>query len=112
MTDADKSRAEFEAWYSSKHKVNLARSRKDNYVWAGPSNAWKAWQAAREQVSQAEPESGGWIPWAGGENPVPKKLIIPKFREGSEHKTSSLSEYFGWLHHGKGYDIIAYRVVK
>jgi hypothetical protein len=40
-------RTEFEKWYRSGHTVSLARSRKENYVWAGPSSAWKAWQASR-----------------------------------------------------------------
>lgn len=85
----------------------------------------QAWiEAGLKQVAQAEPQpdADGWIPWAGGDEPVgrdtpvdlryrdseiwPDKLDVPS---GYCHLESS-EPY--WRNDGGSSDIIAYRVVK
>lgn len=66
------------------------------------------------------PEVGGeWIEWHGGENPVPGKRVVVRFRDGFIPHQSSLSEEWDWSHNSpkrrlaKGSDdIIAYRLAQ
>lgn len=63
---------------------------------------------------KARPEDSmeGWIEWAGGENPVPGKLVRVTVRQGTKTIFPSKSEKWRWSHRESGYDIIAYRVVE
>lgn len=63
---------------------------------------------------KAQPEESmeGWIEWAGGENPVPGKLVRVTIRQGTKTIFPSKSEKCRWSHKETGYDIIAYRVVE
>lgn len=59
-----------------------------------------------------------YIPWAGGENPVPGKTVKVMYRDGaisiptqSEDFTPAAGRKDYWRHPGGHFDIIAYRVI-
>lgn len=54
---------------------------------------------------------GVWMPWSGGENPVPGMTVLVRRRDGSARR--DLSHHFGadWRHDEVGMDIVAYMVV-
>ena len=73
--------------------------------------------AARSAIARAEaslatpqPDADGWIPWSGGECPVPRYTIVEiMFRGG--HKTRTYAGNMSWMHYGLDADIVAYRIV-
>ncbi|EOO0160698.1 hypothetical protein BO117_RS13770 [Escherichia coli] len=65
-----------------------------------------------EQLKKSEESHEGWIEWAGGENPVPGKIIKYKMRSGIKSVGCYGSQSVRWKHVGSGDDIIAYRVVE
>lgn len=62
------------------------------------------------------PDADGWMPWAGGENPVPGQMVEVKirWRNGEPSEGEVLSDRMAWAHrrkgHGEGGDIIAFRL--
>ena len=52
-----------------------------------------------------------WIPWSGGENPVPGKKVDFIYRDGEEIKVKN-SNLYRWEHQQLGTYIIKYRVVE
>ena len=56
----DKSRREFEAWFSvnqNNHLDQLKRDQRGNYFYIVTRTAWDAWQASRESLINNLPES-------------------------------------------------------
>ena len=59
------------------------------------------------------PDADGWMPWGGGENPVPRMVVEYRVRSGS---TWALPQQVpsealrGWVHAGFSGDIIAFRL--
>lgn len=51
-----------------------------------------------------------WIEWAGGECPVPGKMIEVKDKAGFHYDTPS--DWLDWEHINCTTDIIAYRIIK
>lgn len=58
-------------------------------------------------------EADEWIPWHGGENPVPGKKVLLGFRYTLTHYPE-LSDYFYWTHNNMpdSAKILAYKVVE
>ena len=80
---------------------------------------------AKAEAALAEPQADadGWIPWSGGECPVPTGTVVDvKYRNGSIGVSlpANISHYFVnadagfpfWVAHGLSKDIIAYRIAK
>lgn len=65
-----------------------------------------------EHLKEKPTTDDGWIEWAGGENPVPGKLVRVTVRQGTKTIFPSKSEKWRWSHRESGYDIMAYRVVE
>lgn len=61
-------------------------------------------------------DADGWMPWSGGENPVPGRMVEVKirWRNGEPSEGLVLSDKMAWPHrqagHGEGGDIIAFRL--
>lgn len=57
-------------------------------------------------------DAEGWIPWSGGENPVPGQRVQWRTRNNSERVMSVLSNNLDWTHEcRRGFDpIIAFRL--
>lgn len=51
-----------------------------------------------------------WIEWAGGERPVPGKIVEVKDKAGFHYDTPS--DWLDWEHINCTTDIIAYRIIK
>ncbi len=51
-----------------------------------------------------------WIEWHGGENPVPGKMVVVRFRSGREFFNSA--SFYSWGHGGQDFDIVAYSVIE
>lgn len=59
-------------------------------------------------------DADGWMPWSGGENPVPGAMVECRFASGAVSEALD-SECFGWDRHNDPvitplYDIIAFRL--
>lgn len=67
-----------------------------------------ALQAQSPSVESGRVE-GAWVQWNGGENPAPGKVVEVRFRD--DDTTSDLADTFLWVHEGRSYDIIAYRII-
>ncbi len=105
----DEEREAFEQWLES----NPKRSSNDDLL--------EAWKAGREELRKefcsdkcedAKPKEPAWIPWAGGECPLPdtvKRWEI-KCRDGVTFVLSSAPRCYKWSHEGICGDIVAYRV--
>ena len=65
---------------------------------------------AQSALAMDEPDADGWIPWAGGECPVPDKVVWLKFRNGAALFIGRSANSLNWKHNGSRHDIIAYRV--
>ena len=63
-------------------------------------------RTADEQIAP-EPD---WIEWKGGERPVPAGTLVVDVRFRGGANDSGPAAIWHWKHHGKGYDIIAYRL--
>lgn len=58
------------------------------------------------------PEGHGWIPWSGGECPVPGDALVEvKFRVGT-YSAEFRADHWVWTPTGHPLDITAYRIVK
>ncbi len=62
------------------------------------------------------PDADDWMPWPGGENPVPGQAVEVRFRSGAVK--SSISDHFDWSHEtrrrkhlSRSVDIIAFRLI-
>lgn len=61
-------------------------------------------------------DADGWMPWNGGENPVPGQMVEVKlrWRNGEPSEGEVLSDRMAWAHrresYGEGGDIIAFRL--
>ena len=61
-------------------------------------------------------DADGWMPWSGGENPVPGQMVEVKlrWRNGEPSEGEVLSDRMAWAHRREGYgeggDIIAFRL--
>ena len=62
------------------------------------------------------PDKSRWMPWPGGENPVPGQAVEVRFRSGAVK--SSISDHFDWSHEtrrrkhlSRSVDIIAFRLI-
>ena len=70
---------------------------------------------AEAALAEPQPDADGWIPWAGGECPVDKKVLVEvKLRSGSAwiDQEAQMGADWLWDHDGGPDDILAYRVVK
>jgi hypothetical protein len=56
------------------------------------------------------PDAEGWMPWSGGENPVPGQRVERKERSGDLVWCACLSDHLRWTHSGWDTDIIAFRI--
>jgi len=56
------------------------------------------------------PDAEGWMPWSGGENPVPGQRVERKERSGDLVWCACLSDDLRWSHSGWDTDIIAFRL--
>ena len=56
------------------------------------------------------PKADGWMPWSGGENPVPGQRVERKERSGDLVWCACLSDDLRWSHSGWDTDIIAFRL--
>lgn len=57
-------------------------------------------------------ETSGWIEWRGGLPPLADDVFVQvKYRRGRVSALGNVRNWV-WAHHGRGYDIVAYRVVK
>ena len=66
----------------------------------------KRWEDRIEQAVTND----GWIPWNGGENPVPGKVVWVRCRDG--YQSDSLpSDEVWWDRHEAIWDVVAYKVV-
>lgn len=71
--------------------------------------------AARAEAALAEPQpdADGWIPWAGGDCPLERRVRHQvRFRYGDESHWSKCPYGWNWEHTGAPTDIIAYRIVE
>ena len=72
--------------------------------------AYDADLTAEASLFEPQPDADGWIPWAGGECPVPRYAIVEiMFRGG--HKTRTYAGSVSWTRCGLEADIVAYRIV-
>lgn len=56
-------------------------------------------------------QKGDWIPWGGGEQPVPDGTLVDlEYRKGYLAK-QELADEHDWTHDESEYDIVAYRVL-
>ena len=86
------------------------------------SKASAAIAKAETLLSAPQPSTDSWIPWAGGECPVAKGVLVDvRFRDGEELLSVPAQtrlpihrEANGrfWYDEGMGNDIIAYRIAK
>ena len=77
-----------------------------------------AYVIAKAEAALAEPQADadGWIPWSGGECPIPEGMAFDlRFRDGvtllAASSISPAAEW-GWNHERSPYGIIAYRIIK
>jgi len=56
------------------------------------------------------PDADGWIPWFGGKNPVPGKMV--DYKGPTATGSTWPSENLVWNHWGSGSDITHYRIHK
>ncbi len=65
----------------------------------------------RMMVVEEPAGDAGWVPWAGGKQPVDDDVKVEV-----EYSSGTISSGFGddyrWEHRGNSYDIIAYRIVE
>lgn len=68
------------------------------------------------KATAPQPDADGWIPWVGGECPLPSGTEhFVRLRNGNQYGPDDDPESWRWSHHdddGVGDDIIAYRVVQ
>ncbi|MEQ5208999.1 hypothetical protein [Proteus sp. fly-1067] len=65
----DKSRRQFEAWFSvnqNNHLDQLIRDKRGNYFYIVTRTAWEAWQARESLINSLEPV--GYMRLKGGDN--------------------------------------------
>ena len=69
-------------------------------------------EQTQSESDSAQIGDDGWIEWNGGERPVPDgtKTFL-KFRDG-EGFCTACPQAQEWGHYDRGYDIIAYKVIK
>ena len=72
------------------------------------SNVWQ-FRISTNQLPNAQ----FWIPWYGGENPVPGKRVVEYKTDWSLREPArGFSDNLRWAHQNNGGDIVAYRIVK
>lgn len=100
-------REAFEDWL----KYNPCWDKRDEDV------AFLAWKAGREELRRKEyldkqPSEPAWIPWEGGECPLPDGVTFEfKRRDGLASKMIN-DGCFRWKHLAQPDDILAYRVIE
>lgn len=57
-------------------------------------------------------DADGWIPWAGGECPVSKNIMIEYRTRGVRNVRTRHAGYATWSHRGWDSDIVAYRIAE
>lgn len=77
---------------------------------------------AEAALAEPQPDADGWIPWAGGDEPVGRDTLVDLRYRDSEKWPDKLGVPSGychiesskpyWRNSGGSSDIIAYRVVK
>ena len=73
---------------------------------------------AKAEAALAEPQADedGWIPWSGGECPIPEGMAFDlRFRDGAKLIAASSdwpTAEWDWSCESGPYDIVAYRIVK
>lgn len=71
----------------------------------------EALEIALPVLEQQEITGEGWIEWGGGERPVAAQQVVDvKWRAGGVMTVEAGGR--SWIHDGKLYDIIAYRVIE
>lgn len=102
----DEEREAFERWQKS-HTVD-------------PNDAFfDVWKAGCEELRRAQlldkqPTEPAWIPWGGGECPLPDgvKRWEAKCRDGVIYSPPAAPRFYTWSHEGICGDIVAYRVIQ
>ena len=99
----DEEREAFERWQKS-HTVD-------------PNDAFfDVWKAGREELRRAQsldkqPTEPAWIPWGGGECPLPDGVEFEfKIRDGGMSGRVKHAPMYNWGCHNSSGDIVAYRV--
>ena len=73
----------------------------------------KAIARAESALAEPKPDADGWIPWAGGDCPLERRVRHQvRFRYGDESHWSKCPYGWNWEHTGAPTDIIAYRIVE
>ena len=68
---------------------------------------------AEAALAEPQPDADGWIPWAGGDCPLERRVRHQvRFRYGDESHWSKCPYGWNWEHTGAPTDIIAYRIVE
>lgn len=71
-----------------------------------------AYDCTEVRVAPA-PDSEGWIPWHGGECPVPRDTMVDvQWRDGLASTRASLAGNVRWVHLGNNADVLLYRPAK
>jgi len=108
----DEEREAFERWLN------------DNPKQAGNDDPFDAWKAGRDELRRAtavsasaanpdaKPKKPTWIPWSGGECPLPDtvKRWEVMFRDECKYIPPGKPSEHCWQHWGRPADFIAYRV--
>ncbi|WP_313444560.1 hypothetical protein [Brevundimonas sp.] len=55
------------------------------------------------------PDESGWIPWSGGENPVPGQRVSVRLRDGAETDPEPSNMVF-WRHQSRSFDVVSFRL--
>lgn len=88
--------------------------------WDGRDSLFGAWKAGRADAMKINPsclplveqtENDGWIPWSGGECPIPGTAFSLRLRDGRE-VPCTVAATWDWHHHPSlnGSDIIGYKI--
>ena len=101
--------AAFETHYGQSFRDKEWRT--EAACWAA---AWsKATARAEASLAEPQPDADGWIPWAGGDCPLERRVRHQvRFRYGDESHWSKCPYGWNWEHTGAPTDIIAYRIVE
>jgi len=89
----------------------LLIERKVSSVWVEADWCSFDWTGLEFRIAPEQtPDADGWIPWFGGENPVPGMLV--DYQCITATYSNTLSERLSWGHRGSDGDITHYRIVK
>lgn len=79
----------------------------------GSIKAYKKWLWEQKNEKTVKVDKDGFIPWNGGEMPVPGNVVVDlKFRGGGVTREPAGASHYYWKHDGDGSDIVAYKVIE